>query len=801
VPDTNAVGGWTNIGMGPFEPVVCSAGTYCPDSGRGREQIICPSGSYCQDGAATPTPCAFGSSCPAGSSFERFLVPLGLLLTIDVLLIVGTVLLTLRKRRTRNNQSAYPAARKGKPGMMRAVATGLVGYRALPDDHATDAELLPMNATYIPGQDPWSGLNLAIDMANSKGTRVEDVDPAALTPQLRAFIESMRKATDASHFGLSFQYSGLGFQPKGNGSKKILQNITGSVNRGALAAVMGGSGAGKSTFVNVLMGKTPNTGGTVMVNYSPGKIARYKKLIGFVPQDDILLPELTCRENVLHSARIRLPRTWSNAQIEAHVDAVLDCLELTHVKDSLVGSVGKPVISGGQRKRVSIGMELAAAPMAIFLDEPTSGLDATSASSIMRTLQALARLGITVIVIIHQPRLEIWEMIDDLMLLGNGQTIYEGKQADVQKYFENGGFHFPEHCNAGDVITDIITGNGRPYKSSGDISKESLIEYWAGYQGVQNGKNGPSEREQHALMTNSAAMTNSASTHQVLKMRGAPRLKQAVLCLRRAMLQQYRAKSAFWFEMGLAGLAGLLIGLAVNSRSGNLFRGVYNSPLAMLSTASDYISAPQLALLVAIAIGLVAAAPGVKVFSEELLLQRREAEAGHSRVAYFVAKMIATLPRMFLACLHFTTWLMLLAVPIIPWGIAFMANLLYFYSIYGLAACISMLVRREDAPLFATMISLIVGILSGAAPSLSQVQSWHMDWLWRASPGVWIAEVYFGQLVSPSRYLYQVDMAAQITGFHLEWLWRNMLILFGIGTLYRILAYIGLLLGKRLRRS
>lgn len=90
---------------------------------------------------------------------------------------------------------------------------------------------------------------------------------------------------------------------------------------------------------------------------------RYKKIIGYVPQDDIVLPELTVRENILHSARIRLPCTWKEDEIQHHVDVLLACLQLSHVKDSLVGSTAAPVISGGQRKRVSIGMELAAAPM------------------------------------------------------------------------------------------------------------------------------------------------------------------------------------------------------------------------------------------------------------------------------------------------------------------------------------------------------------------------------------------------------------------------------------------------------
>lgn len=230
-----------------------------------------------------------------------------------------------------------------------------------------------------------------------------------------------------------------------------------------------------------------------------------------------------------------------------------------------------------------------------------------------------------------------------------------------------------------------------------------------------------------------------------------------------------------------------------------MFVGLFYEPYAVLSTATDFRSVPELALLTAIAIGLVSGAPGVKVFSEELLLHRREAEAGHSRFAYFAAKNLAVAPRMIMGCLHFTVPCLLLATPIIKWWVSFSANLCYFYCIYGLASCISMIVRREDAPLFATMISLIVGILSGAAPPLSTVQGWHLEWLWRASPGTWLAEIYFGQMVSPFTYLYQVDLAAAATGYHLDWLVRNMGILLGIGSFYRILAFVGLISGGRVR--
>lgn len=550
------------------------------------------------------------------------------------------------------------------------------------------------------------------------------------TPELQAFVKSLSKAIEGTTFGLSFAFNDLRFQPKA-ASRPILEHVTGCINAGTLVGIMGGSGAGKSTFVNVLMGKQPQTGGLVKVNGAPAKVATYKKMIGYVPQDDVVLPELTVRENILHSARIRLPSNWSDEDIQEHVDVLIDCLELQHVKYSLVGSTAAPVISGGQRKRVSIGMELAAAPMALFLDEPTSGLDANAASSVMKTLKALSRLGITVVTIIHQPRQEIWELLDDVILLGNGRVIYSGLEHQVQGYFERDGFVFPNHTNPADILIDVITGQGRMYKPKGEISKEYLIERW---HNITQGEMTSSSR--------ASTMQENMALKRSIKKRGAPMYRQTWFCLTRALLQQYRARSSFWYEMGVATLAGFLIGLAQNGKKGVNFSGIYNGDYAPLSSALNYQSVPMMSLLVAISIGLVASAPGVKVFGEERLQYYRETAAGQNPLAYYMAKLISTIPRMALGCLHFTTLFMLLATPLIPWGTALLSNLLYYYCIYGLASCVSMITRREDGPLLATMASLIVGVLSGMAPTLAKVSTWHMIWLWRASPGVWIGEIY-----------------------------------------------------------
>jgi len=152
-----------------------------------------------------------------------------------------------------------------------------------------------------------------------------------------------------------------------------------------------------------------------------------------VPQDDVLFPHLTVRENVMHAARVRLPRTWETARVAAFVDLRLADLGLTAVLHSVVddGVIGSRGISGGERKRTSIAVGMAAAPFLLLVDEPTSGLDATSALQVCRLLKRLAEGGLTVVVVLHQPRTEIWEAVDRVVLLQRGSVVFEGTQEDA----------------------------------------------------------------------------------------------------------------------------------------------------------------------------------------------------------------------------------------------------------------------------------------------------------------------------------------------------------------------------------
>ena len=212
---------------------------------------------------------------------------------------------------------------------------------------------------------------------------------------------------------------------------------------------------GKTSFLNVLAGRSgyAHVTGTISINHIPCSITRLRSYAGFVPQDDILHPDLTVYENLYYSAMLRLPRTMKRGQKARIIEDVIEMLGLGHVRDSRVGSVEKRGISGGQRKRVNIGTELVANPSLLFMDEPTSGLDASAALEVLSSLRRLADLGLTIITVVHQPRYSIFSSFHTVMFLGQGgQTVYLGRTEEAMSYFESLGFDLPENENPADYL-------------------------------------------------------------------------------------------------------------------------------------------------------------------------------------------------------------------------------------------------------------------------------------------------------------------------------------------------------------
>ena len=225
------------------------------------------------------------------------------------------------------------------------------------------------------------------------------------------------------------------FTPK---RKCLLNNISGAIT-GGLWAVMGPSGSGKSTLLNTLACRLDvNTvvEGEMRLNGAAYDNAELKRIAGYVMQDDLLNGYLTVEETLMYAAKLRLPRTFTSKQRKDRVDDVMADLGLSHVHNVIVGTPLKKGISGGERKRLCVGMQLLNRPQLLFLDEPTSGLDSVMALDLLHTLHGLAHgqsqeKAVTIVCSIHQPQSKIFNLFDSLILLKSGHVIYQGPRKDV----------------------------------------------------------------------------------------------------------------------------------------------------------------------------------------------------------------------------------------------------------------------------------------------------------------------------------------------------------------------------------
>ncbi|XP_076812978.1 broad substrate specificity ATP-binding cassette transporter ABCG2-like isoform X2 [Clavelina lepadiformis] len=259
--------------------------------------------------------------------------------------------------------------------------------------------------------------------------------------------------------------------------KQILSDVSGIMKPG-LNAIMGPTGSGKSSLLDILAGRKDPAGltGQVLINSKPLP-TNFKRISGYVVQQDIVLGTLSVRENLWFSANLRLPRSVSKEQKSRRIDEILYDLGLTNCADTKVGNEIIRGISGGEKKRASIGMELITAPTVLFLDEPTTGLDASTANAVMILLKRLGNRGRTIILSIHQPRYSIFRLFDTLTLLSLGKVAYHGPYDQALPYFESLGYHCEEHNNPADFFLDVINGDSTALASVEDVKvSEEVVD-------------------------------------------------------------------------------------------------------------------------------------------------------------------------------------------------------------------------------------------------------------------------------------------------------------------------------------
>lgn len=272
---------------------------------------------------------------------------------------------------------------------------------------------------------------------------------------------------------------------KHRSDRVLLDNVTANFKANAVNVIMGPSGGGKTTFLNLLADRLSKTSsfkrnGEIFINettpVTPGELSKIAAYV--TQQDNLLIPQLTVRETLYYQAKLRLPLE-EHPRIPSLINYLMRQTGLIDCADTPVGSQTVKGISGGEKRRVSIAIQLLGRPKVLFLDEPTSGLDTSTSETILKLLRELAENGTTIIMTIHQPSKEMFWQFDSMVLLARGGfVIYNGEIRFMPHYFEGLGHPCPQNVNFADFVLDVVSLQMSETKEQSQARVNYLIQSW-----------------------------------------------------------------------------------------------------------------------------------------------------------------------------------------------------------------------------------------------------------------------------------------------------------------------------------
>ncbi|KAK7244196.1 hypothetical protein RIF29_39014 [Crotalaria pallida] len=467
----------------------------------------------------------------------------------------------------------------------------------------------------------------------------------------------------------------FGSNPR-RGCKYILKDVTCEARPGELTAIAGPSGAGKTTLLEILAGRMSpcKVSGQVLVNHRPMDANRFRRASGYVTQEDALFPSLTVRETLMYSAMLRLPGGRKVAA--TRVAELMKELGLDHIADSKIGSGSNHGISGGERRRVSIGVDLVHDPAVILIDEPTSGLDSASALKVVSLLRLMAfNQGKTIILTIHQPGFRILELFDGLILLSHGFVMHNGSLNLLEARLKLAGHQIPHHVNVLEFALDVM--ESLVIQTSESENNQFLL--------IDKEHQDHKMRMQYCRVVEEKALLYSNSP-----------MEEILILGQRFCCNIFRTKQLFAARVIQALVAGFVLGtifLNVGSKQDQV----------ALQTRSGFFAFSLTFLL-------SSTTEGLPIFLEERRTFMRETSRGAYRVSsYVLANTLVFLPFLLMVAFLYTTpvyWLVglrkdidgFLYFSLVVWLVLFMSN--------SLVACFSALV-----PNFILGTSVIAGLM------------------------------------------------------------------------------------------
>ncbi|KAI8911168.1 P-loop containing nucleoside triphosphate hydrolase protein [Gorgonomyces haynaldii] len=590
-------------------------------------------------------------------------------------------------------------------------------------------------------------------------------------------INAFKKAMDGKPVFIDFEMQDISHTYK---DIVLFKGLSGHIHTARKTAIMGPSGSGKTTLLRILSGKIKPTSGSLLVSGKQVDFSQLKKLYGLVPKEDIMHPELTVRENVMHSAKILAPKSWTKDDLEIFVDDMLDVMDLASVAQTIVGE--ERGISLSQRKRVSICLELVAAPLVVFLDEPQTGLDASSALQIVEMLDAISRIGITVIATLSNTRNQVLQSFDEvIMLTSNGGVAYFGPTEEAKDYFMSIGVNFPTYANEADVMMDLLSGR------DSTMDPELLERRWSEKKRMTESRLTP--EQQHEFHEQSS---------NLVKHRGASLLMQIVHCHNLSVLQQYRTIRSLVMELFVIVFCGLHFGVATISAA-EIYTGMYVQPFRLASFGARYDQILSFILLTMLILSFATAPSGAKVFANELHIYWRKAASGHSRLGYFVGKSLASLYRIVLCATHFTGIMYAFATQVVPYGTNWLAMSLLVWCVYGVSAFVVMLAKRDHI-LYATITAVCLCVFSGYGVIPGWAKEKGIFFLWAIQYTYWISSANWSNILEIYKHIYDAQEANMYINFVLFNQSFDYGMAFLIGLIYRVLAFAAMLLLHRDRQ-
>ncbi|KAI7751350.1 hypothetical protein M8C21_023447 [Ambrosia artemisiifolia] len=648
--------------------IPCPLGAHCPVAKLNRDTGICWP-FYCRMGSRVRYRCFAGTQCEKGTelpSMQVFGVLLIALLTAVLIVVYNCsdqVISTRYERQAKSREAAAKYARDAAQARQKSRASkdawkpsGLHGLQETLSRTFTRTKTKNASGAHVNKKDTHS----IDDNLEDKSSNLESGDKSANAKHARKVSKELHtrsqifkyaygqiereKAMDGMNMDMMYDGEGISLRKrprievafkeltltlKGK-RKNIMRCVSGKILPGRISAVMGPSGAGKTTFLSALTGKITgcNMSGMILINGKNESIHSYKKIVGFVPQDDIVHGDLTVEENLRFSARCRLSADIPKADKVLITERVIESLGLQGVRDSRVGTVEKRGISGGQKKRVNVGLEMVMEPSLLILDEPTSGLDSASSSLLLKALRREALEGVNISMVVHQPSYSLYKMFDDLILLAKGGlTVYHGPVDKVEEYFGGMGITIPEHVNTPDHLIDILEGITKP---GGDVTAQQLPVKWMLHNGYrvppdmlhlcdQNGSSSSSSSPQVEIVEHADGQreveTYNYFTTPDLSGRVTPGvIRQYRYYLGRVAKQRLRDARVQAADYIILLLAGACLGT-----------------MAEVSDVSFGYSGYQYTV---IAVSLLSMIGALRTFSQDKLQYRRESASGMNSLSY-----------------------------------------------------------------------------------------------------------------------------------------------------------------------